>query len=238
MDRGHGATRTKGNRAFMRPIIVTAHNDKIDSRIVYYQKMVVEKLKGSIPFFTYDYTGSDMLHGDVCNKLIHKMFYEYQEGADCILFLDIDCIPLSSQAIEWTLNEAYSGKLIGNAQRSNHYQNDQHVFAAISYAAFTRDTFERAGSPTMCFSKKYDCSELLTINCEKNNIPVNLLMPNNSESPNEDGEYWNLADGMPQYGIGTTFSNGKMDISYHLFCARFNKYNTLFLNKCHDIIVS
>jgi hypothetical protein len=222
----------------MRPIIVTGYNSNIDNRIVQYQKMVVDKLRGSIPFFSYDYTGMDLLHGDVCNKLIHKMFYEYQEGADCILFLDIDCIPLSTKAIEWTLDQAYSGKLIGNAQRSNHYENDQHVFAAISYAAFSRDTFEKAWSPTMGFSKKYDCSELLTVNCEKANISIKLLMPTRSDSKNEDGEYWNLADGMPKYGIGTTFSNGEFDISYHLFCARHHKFNNYFLNKCHEIIVN
>ena len=221
----------------MRPIIVTGYNNNIDPRVVNYQRMAVDRIRGSIPFFAYDYSGSDMLHGDVCNKIIHKIFYEYQEGADCILFLDVDCIPLSEKAIAWTLEQAYAGQLVGNAQRSNHYDNDQHVFVAISYAAFTRETYEKAGSPTMAFSKKYDCSELLTVNCEKNNIPVNLLMPSHSESPNEDGKYWDLADGMPKYGIGTTFSNGKMDISYHLFCSRFNKYNKLFLNKCHNIIM-
>lgn len=221
----------------MRPIIVTGYNDKIDPKVVSYQKMVVDKLRGAIPFFAYDYTGSDMLHGDVCNKLIHKMFYEYQEGADCVLFLDIDCVPLSRKALEWTFERAYSGELVGNAQRSNHYENGQHVYAAISYAAFTRETYENAGSPTMSFSKKYDCSELLTVNCSKNNIPINLLMPTHSESANEDGEYWNLADGMPKYGIGTTFSNGEFDVSYHLFCSRFHKYNKLFFNKCHNIIV-
>jgi hypothetical protein len=220
----------------MKPIIVTGYNNHIDQRVVMYQKMVVDKIRGNIPFFSYDYTGSDMLHGDMCNKLIHKMFYEYREGADCILFLDIDCIPLSSQAIEWTFKKAYEGILVGNAQRSNHYENDQHVYAAASYLCFTRETFEKANSPTMSFSKKYDCAELLTVNCEKNNVPVTLLLPSHVERPNEDGEYWNLADGMPKYGIGTTFSNGSIDISYHLFCSRFHDYNHFFLNRCHDII--
>lgn len=221
----------------MRPIIATGYNNKINPKVIEHQRMVVDKIRGSIPFFTYDYTGSDMLHGDVCNKLIHKLFYEYQESADCILFLDIDSIPLSEKAISWTFEQAYSGKLVGNAQRSNHYDNDEHLFAAISYAAFTRDTYEKAGSPTMAFSKKYDCSELLTVNCEKNNIPVTLLLPSGSELPNEEGEYWELTRGMPEYGIGTTFTNGEIDISYHLFCSRFNKYDKLFLNKCNNIIL-
>ncbi len=221
----------------MKPIIVTGYNDKIDSRIVNYHSMVVDKIRGDIPFYAYNYTGSDMMHGDVCNKLIHRVFYEYQNGADCILFLDIDCIPLSKEAIEWTFKTAYSGHLVGNIQRSNHYENDEHVFAAISYACFTRETYEKAGSPTMCFSKKYDCSELLTVNCEKANIPVTLLVPSHTESPNEDGEYWSLTKSLPKYGIGTTFSYNGNDISYHLFCSRFHKYNNLFLEKCHQIIM-
>lgn len=220
----------------MRPIIVTGYNKNIDVEIVYHQKMVVNKLRRGIPFFPYDYTGSDMLHGDVCNKLIHKLFYEYQEGADCILLIDIDCIPLSSEAIEWTFHQAYAGQLIGNAQRSNHYENGQHVYVAPSYLCVTRETYENAWSPTMSFSKKYDCGELLTVNCRKNNIPVRLLMPIGYDSLNEEGKLWDLADGMPKYGIGTTFSNGTNAVSYHLFCSRYNQYNHYFVNRCRNIL--
>jgi len=220
----------------MRPIIVTPYNNKVDVSIVYHQREVVNKLRNGIPFIPYDYTGSDMLHPDACNKLMHKVFYEYQEGADCVLFLDIDCIPLSREMLEWTFHQAYSGRLIGNAQRSNHYQNDQHVYAAPSYFCFTRETFEKAWSPTMSFSKKYDCGELLTVNCRKVGIPVDLLMPRTYDSLNHDGGLWNLADGMPKYGIGTTFSNSHTDVSYHLFCSRFGEHNKYFVDKCRQIL--
>lgn len=220
----------------MRPIIVTGYDKNISIDIVFHQKQVVDKLRRGIPFFSYNYSGSDLLHGDVCNKLVHKMFYEYQEGADCILILDIDCIPLSSETLEWTFHRAYSGSLVGNAQRSNHYDNNQHVFAAPSYLCFTRDTFEAAGSPTLSFSKKYDCSELLTVNCRKHGIPVDLLMPISYDSLNEDGKLWDLADGMPKYGIGNTYSNGKDPVSYHLFCSRFNKFDNYFIRKCKEVL--
>lgn len=216
----------------MRPIIVTSYNRCIDPAIVYHQKIVVDKLRRGIPFLPYDFSGTVMTHGDACNKLVHRVFYEYQEGADCVLFLDVDCIPLSAEALEWTFHQAYSGKLVGNAQRSNHYQNDQHVYAAPSYMCFTRETFEGAWSPTMSFSKKYDCGELLTVNCRKARIPVHLLMPTKWDSLNEDGKLWDLADGMPKYGIGTTFAEGQREISYHLFCSRLNKYDSLFVKKC------
>lgn len=220
----------------MRPIIVTTYNNQIDPAIVYHQRIVVNKLRRGIPFLPYDFSGSDMTHGDACNKVVHKAFYEYIEGADCIMLLDIDCIPLSIEALEWTFHQAYSGKLVGNAQRSNHYENGQHVYAAPSYMCFTRDTFEAAWSPTMCFSKKYDCGELLTVNCRKAGVPVELLMPSKWDSLNEDGRLWDLADGMPKYGIGTTFSNGRHDISYHLFCSRLNRYDGHFMKKCLEVM--
>lgn len=222
----------------MRPIIVTCYDKNVDVSIVYYQKMVVDRFRNGIPFMPYDYTGNDMLHGDVCNKLIHRVFYEYQQGADCVLFLDVDCVPLSREALEWTFYQAYSGKVVGNAQRSNHYENDRHVYAAPSYLCFTRDAFEKAWSPTMSFSKKYDCGELLTVNARKADISVQLLMPTTYDSLNEDGKLWDLADGMPKYGVGTTFSNGYIDISYHLFCSRLRKFNEYFVDRCRKILES
>jgi hypothetical protein len=222
----------------VRPIIVTPYNSAVDVSIVYHQREVVNKLRSGIPFMPYDYTGSDLLHPDACNKLVHRVFYEYQEGADCVLFLDIDCIPLSREALEWTFYQAYSGKLVGNAQRSNHYKNDQHVYAAPSYFCFTRETYESAWSPTMSFSRKYDCGELLTVNCRKAGVPVELLMPKSYDSTNLDGELWDLADGMPKYGIGTTFSNGHLDVSYHLFCSRFGVHTKYFVDRCKQILHS
>ena len=221
----------------MNPLIVTAYNDKIDPKVVTYQSMVVDKLRNGIPFYSWNYSGHDLYHGDVCNKLIHRAFYEYTNtNIDCILFLDIDAIPLSTEAIEYTLDLAYKGQLVGNAQRSNHYDNNQHVFAAVSYAAFTKETYEQAGSPTMAYNKKFDVSEIMTFNCEREKIPVTFFMPTHYEEIPEDGNLWNLADDMPKYGIGTTFGHNGKDLSYHLFSSRFHKYNNLFYNKCHNII--
>lgn len=220
----------------MRPIIVTAYNQQIDAGIVYHQQLVVNKFRNGIPFFPYNYTGSDMMHGDALNRLVHKMFYEYQQGADCMLILDIDCVPLSTQALENTIHAAYQGCLVGNAQRSNHLQNNQHVYAAPSYLAFTKQTYEQAGSPTMNFNHTYDCGELLTVNCTRHQIPVKLLMPTCYDSLNPDGELWKLADGMPKYGIGTQFAWNGHPTSYHLFCSRFQQYNHLFYSKCQQLM--
>src|SRR5688572_3690475 len=66
---------------------------------------------------------------------------ERQLKFDVVFFLDIDCIPLSKDAIDIHAAAAGAGKMIGNAQRSNHLQNDQHVFAAPSALALHVDYF-------------------------------------------------------------------------------------------------
>jgi len=224
----------------MHPVIFTSYNHAVDPRLAEYQSLVIEKLRNGIPFLPlkYGFTENEMLHGDILNKAIHKVFYEM--GADCILIVDVDAIPLSTESLEETLHVAYSGHVVGNIQRSNHFENGQHVYVGSSYICFTRYIFEAAGSPTMCYNNKYDTCELLTVNAERFNIPVTKFMPTHVDSPWVDSNgnlgYWNLADGMPKYGIGTTFSYENKPMSYHLFSSRHHIYNQYFFDKCQSIL--
>jgi hypothetical protein len=221
----------------MKPLIVTCFNNDIDERLVKYQSMVINSIKKDIPFvsFKYPYHHTEMLHGDILNKLTHKMFYE--NGADCILIIDVDCIPLSYDALETTFMLAYEGHVVGNIQRSNHLNNNQHVYAASSYVCFSEKTYEKIGRPTMCYSNVGDTVEQVTFNAERSGVPVTLFTPTHVESPyNEHGDYWDLADGMPKYGIGTTFGYNGKDMTYHLFSSRDHIHNHLFFNKCHRMI--
>lgn len=224
----------------MRPAIFTTFNNAIDKRIPVYQSMVIEKFRDDIPFFPvhYTYPETDFLHGDILNKVVHRLFYE--RGADCILMLDVDAIPVSKEALDFTFDFAYKGYLVGNAQRSNHIQNNKHVYVAPSYACFSKDTYEAAGCPTMIYNHMGDNLEQFCFNCEKLKMPVEKLLPYEVEAPyNEEGDYWDLADDMPKYGLGTTFAYKEKPISYHLFSARYNQEKNLkrFFNKCHSIIL-
>ena len=223
----------------MNPVIFTCFNGVIDPSLYNYQKMVIDRYRGNIPFFAfkYPYLEDEMLHGDLLNKYTHMLFYE--KGFDCILIIDTDCIPLSSQALEYTFKKAYEGKLVGNIQRANHLTNNKHVYAASSYICFSHDTYENLGRPSHCYSNVGDTCEQFTYNAERAGVPVELFMPKHVEEPyNDSGDYWELGDGMPKYGLGTTFGTKELDISYHLFSSRLNKYNKLFFNKCHNIIMN
>lgn len=224
----------------MYPIIFTSYNQVVDPIIAQLQGSVIEKFRNGIPFLplNYGFTEDILLHGDILNKAIHKVFYEI--GADSIFIMDVDAIPLSTESIEETLHLAYQGHLVGNIQRSNHLNNNQHVYVGSSYLCFTRETFERAGSPTMCYNNTYDTVEIFSVNAEKIGIPITKFMPIKVDSPwtGSDGVegYWDLADGMPQYGIGTTFEYNNKPMSYHLFCSRVNTYNKFFIDKCNEIL--
>ena len=162
------------------PVIFTFHNDAIDKKIVEYQSKVINKItQGRIAFRSlYSNVSFDVMdHGEVLNKAVYHLFYRSKEYWDCILILDIDCVPLSYQALETTFNLAYEGKLVGNIQRSNHLENNQHTYVAPSYMCFTRDYYEDIGTPTMNNTWKYDVGELLTVNADRFNKPVIKFMP-------------------------------------------------------------
>jgi len=225
------------------PVILTYYNDKIDKKIVEYQQKVVEKFtNGRLPFrpkFS-PYSFTEMAHGDMLNRYIYNIFYEGPEYYDCVLLLDIDCIPLSYEGIEQTLIAAYDGYLVGNIQRTNHFENGQHTYVAPSYMSFTKEYYEEIGSPTFNNNWKYDVGELMTVNAEKFNKPIVKLMPMNveHEMQGEEEKYFRLADGMPNYGIGTTFGLNDMEISYHLFGSAQNRWNQMFYQKCESILNS
>lgn len=221
----------------MNPVIFTAFNHLIDPKFHLHQARVVERFSMGIPFIPmqYNFTMATLGHGDVLNRAINELFY--YKGYDCILILDIDAVPTSIEATLTTFDLAYNGKLVGNIQRANHLNNNQHVYVAPSYMCFTRDTFENAGYPNLSETNKYDVGETFTVNCERFNIPTIKFMPLHSDAPvNENGDMWDLADGMPKYGHSTTFEYQGKPISYHLFNSFQDKYSQYFYNKCEELL--
>jgi len=222
----------------MNPLIFTCYNHLIDKQMVDLQRQVVDKLRGNIPYkdLVYNFTMDMFDHGDILNRALTHIFYHFNH--DCVLILDIDAIPLNTKAILKTFELAYSGNLVGNIQRANHCQNDKHTYVAPSYMCFTRDFYEHCGSPNLAYTNKYDTGEMLTVNAERFNMPVIKFMPHHVESPTFDTqEYWPLADGMPTYGIGTTFEYNGEPLTYHLFGAARQIYNHLFYTKCEQILL-
>ena len=221
------------------PCIASIFMKNIDMHAVEQHKKVVEKFNKSkimhYPVLTEANPGFTM------DKLIDML---NARGHDAIMFLDIDCVPLNSDALDYFFDQAYAGKVIGSAQRSNHIQNDQHVFAAPHNVTFTVETYRKCGNPSFMPNYRGDVAEELTFKAEENNIPVDILMPMRFDAPpirmdwepKDAPPYWDLADGMPKYGIGTTFGKDGVEMFWHMYQSFHPGQNERFLKKCEELL--
>lgn len=215
------------------PCIVTYLMSNIDDKTPELQRKVIEKYnKSNVQLYQVK---GDIRHGQfidlfwIMNGVVPESLkdknLEQKFDHDVVLFLDIDCIPLNENAIDYYLEQAAAGKLIGNAQRSNHIENDQHVFVAPSALAISRETFLKIGAPLAQENSRSDVAEEYTWAAEHDNVPVELVLPlSYAKAPykynweKDQRPFWALKDGMPVYGIGTTFGNDQYgEMFYHNF---------------------
>lgn len=221
------------------PCIATLFMSNIDEKMVKMQRLVVEKYNKSKIVHYPVLTGADP--GTTMTKLVPML---EERGHDAIMFLDVDALPLTDNALDYFFEQAYAGKLIGSAQRSNHIQNNQHVFAAPHNITFTTDLYKRIGSPSFSPNHRGDVSEELTFAAEENNIPVEIVMPLHYDAPpirmawepKDSPPYWDLADGMPKYGIGTTFGTEGNEMFWHMYQSFHPGQNERFIKKCEDLL--
>lgn len=220
--------------------IFTYCNPDVDRKISHLHGKIIEKFN-KIPNCKYEFLMYNAKDGEVVpNQVIDYALSElfFKKNYESILILDIDCIPLNEYALEYIFTEAEKGKLIGNIQRSNHLQNNQHIYVAPSCVCLTKDMFVKLGNPSFKITNRGDIGEELTYLCEQNNIEIEMFMPSSYEKlPYGDDKPWDLKDDMPKYGIGTTFVNkeGK-EMFYHLFQSRLNYFSDLFFLKCAKLM--
>ena len=226
----------------MKPCIVSFFMPNIHPATVEKQKAVVKKMNPSdiehvlvkCPMPTVDN------NGDAVNSFMTMNSKREDMNFDIIVILDIDCIPLNPKALDHLVEQAAAGSYIGNAQRSNHIQNDQHVFVAPSLQAFSLATYDKMGRPTFRETKRGDMSEELTYAAEEKGIPIKMYMPLRYERPSPEAPAgWPLADGMPRYGLGTTYGDEEFgDMTYHHFQIRHPGNQKRFVEKCEEVLDS
>jgi hypothetical protein len=220
--------------------IFTYCNPDVDQKISHLQKKIIETFN-KIPNCKYEFLMYNAKDGDVVpNQVIDYGLQElfYKKNYQSVLILDIDCIPLNEEALNYIFAEAEKGKIVGNIQRSNHLQNNQHVYAAPSCICITKEMFEKLGSPSFKITNRGDIGEELTYLAEQQGIEVEMFMPSTYEKlPYGDEKPWDLQDNMPKYGIGTTFINNEgKEMFYHLFQSRLNYFSDLFFLKCAKLM--
>lgn len=221
------------------PCIATIFMNNIDQRIVQLQAEIVKKFNKSnithYPVLTQASPGQTM------DKLVDML---EQRGHDAIMFLDVDCVPLSNTALDYFFEQVYSGKVIGDAQRSNHIDNNQHVFCAPHNVTFTIETYRKLGNPSFNPNHRGDVAEELTFKAREANIPIEIVMPLRYDAPpirmawesKDLPPYWDLADGMPKYGIGTTFGTEGNEMFWHMYQSFHPGQNERFIKKCEEIL--
>ena len=98
--------------------------------------------------------------------------------------------------------------------------------------------------PVATETERSDVAEEYTWAAEEAGIEVIKFMPLRYDAPparyaweGEQPPYWNLADGMPVYGIGTTFGDEKHgDLFYHNFQIFKPGQQERFQNKCKSLL--
>jgi len=220
----------------MKRAILTYYNDEIDQNLLMYQQKVLEKFNQVADYQPlYCKVGTE--------QIIHYQGLDYgcsalfDEGYDSILILDVDCVPLNSYALEYIFERAEQNVLIGNAQRSGHIDNNEHLYIGSSCLCLSRKIYDDFGR--MTFAPDHimaDTCEYYTYEAEKRGMEIEIFMPKNYIR-DPVGTTFDLGKGRPKYGIGTTFINSKgVDMFFHLFSSRDRVYNTYFYDKCEELL--
>lgn len=222
------------------PCIASIFMKNIDPKTVKFQQDVVKKFNPSqIAHYS---VLTEAPPGYTMDKLVDML---EERGHDAIMFLDVDCVPLNETSLDFMFSKAYDGVLIGDAQRSNHIQNDQHVFCAPHNVTFTIEMYRKLGNPSFMPNYRGDVGEELTFKAREANIPVQILMPLYYDAPpirmdwepKDAPPYWDLADGMPKYGVGTTFGREEFDeLFWHNYQIFHPGQQERFWKKCEELL--
>lgn len=224
----------------MKNTIFTYCNFQVDPRIAENQTKVINKIREGtgIDFnpLTYKLKDGEWFPNQCINYGLHTLFFE--KGYDNVLILDIDCIPLSRYALNYTFFKATCGYLIGDVQRSLHLQNNEHLFVGSSCLCINREMYEKIGRVSADCTNRGDICEEFTYIYEQNNLPIELYVPQSYESKPYGIDEWPLSGDLKPYGIGTTFEHRETHepMFYHLFESRLNQNVERFVRKCEQVL--
>ena len=152
-------------------------------------------------------------------------------NADVVGFLDIDCIPLTKNAVMDMIKFVAKNKSIaGCAQATNHIPPMSHIFVAPCCFFIWRPLWQAIGRPSFTETNRSDvCQEVCYI-AEANGVRMKALYPSFFEREPEEG-VWRLHN-YGLYGVGTTFQNQ----FYHLYQSRFQSNVDLFIKRCKEVV--
>jgi hypothetical protein len=221
----------------MKKCIFTSYNYQIDPRVIEEHSKVISSLlhNTDIVFkpLRYNLPRKMLLHYQVLDYGFSYLIHEF----DYILTIDVDCIPLTKSALQYTFDKIQNNIFIGTAQRSMHIDNNKHVYIGSPCFGLSTELFHKMGKPSFIPTNRGDTAEELSYIAEEKNIEMEIFMPSKYERDPFGGPAWELDVPSKKYGIGTTFVNGNNDeMFYHLFESRRHVHNDLFINKCKEVV--
>lgn len=216
--------------------ILTTYNFQIGPRLIKAQARAIDTVLNGLDIqfipLRYNLPHKFISHHQVLDFGVRELFKQY----DNILILDVDAIPLSIDAVDYTFNQIKQNKLVGCAQRSMHIDNNKHVYVGSPVIGFSKELFNAMGKPSFIPTNRGDTAEELTYICEEKNLPVEIFRPLEFQKAPVGAPYWELETPDQRYGIGTTFINKNgCHMFYHLFESRVTIHNNLFIEKCREI---
>jgi hypothetical protein len=188
--------------------------NSLEPNIINYQKKVFDYFKIPINQFI-----GDVRHPEFMDNIIKNIDVDY------FIFFDIDCIPLTSNVVEFLIDSIGEETMIGIEQQCNSKTNLEHIYAGPACFAISKKFYAEIGQPSFNETERSDVGEELTFACEKLGKPFKVIEKTNSED-----EIWSLKGGR-FFGHGTTYGD---NIVYHQFEIR--NYDGNFIKKCKEIL--
>lgn len=167
-------------------------------------------------------------------RIHHSQFMKEiveSSNADVVGFLDIDCIPLTSNSINEIVKfVALNKSIAGTVQATNHLNPMSHLFIAPSCFFIWKPLYTAIGSPSFYPTNHTDVAQFVCHIAEQHGVRMKAFYPTHFEDEPEEG-VWRLHN-YGLYGVGTVFA-GKF---YHLFQSRFEKNVNMFIERCEQVV--
>lgn len=189
--------------------------DNIDERIVHHQKKIFDQFQ--IPIKQHRIDALD--HGEWMDWVMS--FYDQ----DVVLFVDIDCIPLTSGIVMQSLEKAAKGILFGATGCANHLDPSR-VFVPPFWCAINRHQWVAVNRPSAKSNRFCDVGQNWTDVFVASRQKIEFLAVTGCEQPK-----WNLPGSPMAFGIGTTYGNAV----YHLFESRTTVNIERFICRCNAV---
>jgi hypothetical protein len=195
--------------------ICSCYQHNIDISVVEYQKKVFDFF--DIPINQYK---TELRHPMWMESIINSTL------SDIILFFDVDCIPLTEDAVDFVLEKTNERSVCGIEQQCNCNSSIDHVYAGPACLSIHRKTIEKLAPVKFNETPRGDVGEEFTYKCEETNITLNFLRLTNCIEP-----IWNINFNR-KFGPGSTYENK----IYHQFQIRNINQQQKFISKCKEVL--